>query len=118
MASTVVRKSGDTLFLGGTLTGTGIPATPWNGAIARINIKALERIVNPATGAVVLEAGALAVDNVAVTFNTTSLVWSYQGAGLYPGAYAYEIEVTYGDATIESFPNNEDELLQVVPEVG
>lgn len=120
MATTVVRKTGDTLFLSGTLTGTGLPATPWTGATARINIKAAERIVNPDTGAVVHEAGALVVDNQAVTtFNTTTLAWTYQGAALsYAGYYAYEIEVTYGDGTVESFPNDEDMPLMVVKEVG
>lgn len=120
MISPDVRKTGDTLFLGKTLTITNGPPVPWVGATARINIWAVERIVNQSTGALVYAADALVVDNALVTtFNTTTLAWTYVGAPiLHGGVYAYEIEITYADGTIESFPNNEHIPLTLIGQGG
>lgn len=95
-STTETRKSGDTLILSGTLDQT-VPFTlaTWVGATAKLNIA---------------DANTLAVirDHAAVALDTTALPvkYSYSGAALLEGVYLYEIEVTFADATVLTWPND------------
>lgn len=111
---TQTRKVGDTLRLSGVLTGDTLPTTAlaWAGAVAVINI--------------VLDSDASAYrTSAAVTLDaTTPSAVRYQYEGTPPvsadiGTYRYEIEVTFSDLTVTTFPNSADKYkLKIVAELG
>ena len=111
---TQTRKVGDTLRLSGVLTGDTIPTTApdWAGAVAVINI--------------VLDSDASAYrTSGAVTLTTsdpTAVRYQYEGSPPVLadiGTYRYEIEVTFSDLTVTSFPNSADKYkLKIVAELG
>lgn len=117
MAATIdtqTRKVGDTLRLSGELTGDTIPTddADWVGAVAVINISH-----DGTGGAVYRTAGAVTLDAV-----TTPRRYQYEGTPPLAadiGNYVYEIQVTFADATITTFPNSDDKYkLKIVAQLG
>jgi hypothetical protein len=109
---TQTRKVGDTLRLSGELSGDTIPTADasWVGATALINI-------NSTTGTVYRAAGS-----VTLTATTAPRLYSYAGTAPIAadiGTYVYEIQVTFADGTITTFPNNADLYkLKIVAQLG
>lgn len=115
MAATIdtqTRKVGDTLRLSGELAGDTIPAddADWVGATAVINIDASD-------GSAYRTGVAVALDAAAVPRR-----YSYEGTPPVVGdigSYVYEIQVTFADTTITTFPNSEDKYkLKIVDALG
>lgn len=113
LKNTQTRKTGDTLRLSGALTGALLPTDDaiWAGAVAVLNI--------------VMERG-LAPYRVAepVSVETVDGVRRYAYEGAPPdvgdvGVYLYEIEVTFADNTVTTFPDSDDRYrLRIVAELG
>jgi hypothetical protein len=110
---TQTRKVGDTLRLSGELTGDTIPTVDadWVGATAVINIVNADDLTSYRL------AGA-------VTLSATTAPRRYSYAGSPPmladiGTYYYEIQVTFADATITTFPNSPDRYrLRIEAQLG
>lgn len=112
------RKAGDTLILSGTMHGeTGGNVFPvdadWGGAVGKINISTDEKVP------------VLVVDHGSVTLTppagATLATYRYQGApGLVDeGKYLYEIEITFANGVILTWPNDKAKMkLEVVAELG
>jgi hypothetical protein len=115
MAATIdtqTRKVGDTLRLSGVMTGDTIPTVDadWVGATAVINIDHVDGTVYRLSDPVTLSVAA------------APRRYIYEGAA--PdiadiGSYTYEIEVTFADGTITTFPNSDDKYkVKIVAELG
>jgi hypothetical protein len=106
---TVQTKFGDTLILSGVLGESNpIPDADWVGASAVINI-----VKYPSLVPVIARAA------ITLTVVGSVKTYRYVGTGLPLGTYSYEIEVTYGDTTVRTFPNNTEVMkLQVVKDLG
>jgi hypothetical protein len=110
---TQTRKTGDTLRLSGELTGDTMPTddADWVGATAEINIVLASDLSAYRTS-----------DPVTLDAVTAPRRYLYEGdppdAGDI-GSYLYEIEVTFADTTITTFPNSDDRCkLKIVAELG
>ena len=57
--------------------------------------------------------GVSVVDEAVIVFDAEAGIINYDFAGIAQGNYDYEIEVTYSDASIETFPNAGFDLLIV-----
>lgn len=93
-------------MLNGVLDGANLPSD-WSGATATINIRD--------------SSGALVRDHVAVTLNTTTHVFDYQGAPLtVPGLYTWEIEITFPSVSAGpiTWPNGRNMTLLMLAQVG
>lgn len=118
MSDTQTRKFGDTLILSGELgreeSGGQYPDdADWVGAVGKINI------VDASTPATV------AVNHGTVTLTAPSGAtlarYRYQGAALLVpvGVYLYEIEVTFSNGVILTWPNNSEKFkLKVVAQLA
>ena len=114
ITDTQQRKTGDTLRLSGQFTGTAMPTNPadWVGASAKLNIvhadtRAPWRVDEP------------------VTLDVDAAPFRYQYEGAPPddadvGTYEYEVEVTFADTTITTFPNGASHKykLKLVKQLG
>ena len=63
------------------------------------------------------DAVATKIDAAATLVTAASGVWRYDwavGDTDAPGVYEAELEVTYADATVETFPNGEQTIVNVV----
>jgi hypothetical protein len=110
---TQTRKVGDTLRLSGQLTGATMPTADadWAGASAVINI-------------VHAEDASIYRTRVPCALIAATAPRKYRYEGTPPiaadvGTYLYEIEVTFADLTVTTFPNNRDKYkLVIVAELG
>lgn len=103
--SDIVRKVGNTLIIKGTLDGDNLPLAPaWLGATATILIRSV--------------GGEVAVNRAPVTLDANTRAFEYRGASLDEGAYNYEIEVTFTDDTILTWPNDGVARLSLVRGLG
>lgn len=111
--NTQTRKTGDTLRLSGQLTGSTIPTenAAWAGATAVINI------VDERTRAPYRLSAAVDLETV-----DGARRYAYEGeppATEDLGTYVYEIEVTFSDGTVTTFPASDDKYrLRIVAELG
>ncbi|HEY4133517.1 MAG TPA: hypothetical protein VGM50_23055 [Gemmatimonadaceae bacterium] len=109
------RKTGDTLILSGTLDeSTPLDHGDWDGAVAKINIADADSL-------------ALVVDHGVVTLDLTPLdadpagpvKYRHQGTMPDEGSYLYEIEVTFTDTTVLTWPDDGSKnKLVVKPALG
>lgn len=91
-----VRKAGDTLILSGSFAeGTPLDLSDWAGASAKINI------ANSDTGAVVTDH-----DSVTISAAESPVTYSYEGVMPDVGTYLYEIEVTFANSNVLTWPND------------
>lgn len=94
MSDTIVRKTGDTLIIRGTLEGENIPpAGEWPGAAATISISR--------SGS----RGSVVRDRAAVTLTPATRAFEYIGATLPVGTYNVEIEVVFANGRKLTWPN-------------
>lgn len=101
------RKLGDNLYISGTLTGDNLPALPWTGATAKINIQ--------------LRGGNVVVDHGDVTLNVATGAFEYDGGAAIvtqDADYEYEIEVTYSGGAKLTFPNDENAPMTVLRQIA
>lgn len=111
-ADVQTRKVGDTLRLSGQLAGDTMPTddADWVGATAVINIDKADGTTYRAGVALTLDAAA------------APRRYSYEGTPPVVGdigQYLYEIQVTFADTTITTFPNNKDKYkLEIVAQLG
>lgn len=117
MSDTQTRKFGDTLILSGILSreegGDVYPADgDWAGAVGKINI------VDASSLAVVVDHGTA---TITAPSGDTLATYRYQGAAqLVPvGVYLYEIEVTFTNGVILTWPNDKTKFkLKVVAQLA
>lgn len=103
----IYYKIGDTLYLSGAMTGDNLPALPWTGAAAAMNIR--------------MKDGTLVVDHAAVTLTVATGAYVYNGgtsAITQAGEYEYEIEVTFQDGSKLTFPNDEQAPLTALKQIA
>lgn len=96
------RKAGDTLILSGALNeSTPLDPSDWNGAVAKVNV------ANADTLALVVDHGTVTLDTTPLTANPPGPV-TYYHEGVMPalGSYLYEIEVTFSDSTVLTWPDD------------
>lgn len=108
----IIRKKGDTLVIPFTLSAEDIPdGATWVGATAKMNIRTSD-------------AATLIVDHGTCTFDDSNQEGQYRGTTPAPanqavGSYLYEVEVTFADGMILTFPNNAKGMkLKIVDEQG
>lgn len=116
----IYRKIGDTLNIAGTLIGENLPGeSDWTSSVAKINIAADENIYNPATGIIAYTKGQIVRDHDTLEWSPITKFFSYSGAPIaFAGKYLWEIEVTFADDSILSFPNKRSMRLFMVKAVA
>lgn len=103
----ITRKAGDTLLLRGKLGAENLPPElSWVGAVLRLHVRNTR--------------GRVVLDALVTSFDTATLIFYYKAASTLPPAteYRYEVQVTFSDGTVLTFPNDEHMRLDIIGPVS
>jgi len=98
---------GDTLYISGIATGNNLPALPWTGASAKINIGVI--------------GGAAVIDHANVTLDPATGGYVYNGgltAITREVDHEYEIEITFADTSKQTFPKRTKARIKVYKQIA